>query len=115
MMFTYMGQIEQGIDTHTWMVFPGEWTRHGDWPDLLAAGVPSPVLVMYNKADRLFPLPAMRAAHERLSFLYSAAGDLGAYRGEFYEGDHKFDREMQRSAFAWFDAKLKNAAPGEKE
>ena len=29
------------------------------------------------------------------------------YKSMFYEGGHKFDRQMQAGAFAWFDRFLK--------
>jgi hypothetical protein len=45
----------------------------------------------------------MRAAHARLTALY---GDSGAYAGEFYPGPHRFDRQMQDSAFGWLDRRL---------
>jgi len=48
----------------------------------------------------------MRAAHERLSGLYAHAGQRDAYTGEFYPGPHKFDLEMQESAFNWLKQRL---------
>jgi len=48
----------------------------------------------------------MRAAHERLSGLYAHVGRRDAYTGEFYPGPHKFDLEMQESAFDWLKQKL---------
>ena len=30
------------------------------------------------------------------------------YRASFYDGPHKFDREMQKEAFAWFDRWLQS-------
>jgi hypothetical protein len=29
------------------------------------------------------------------------------YRTSFYDGPHKFDRDMQKEAFEWFDRWLK--------
>jgi hypothetical protein len=43
----------------------------------------------------------MAAAHERLARRFIAAGAAEAYTGQFYDGPHKFDLEMQAAAFAW--------------
>jgi hypothetical protein len=39
--------------------------------------------------------------------VYKKVGASERYRASFYDGPHKFDREMQREAFAWFDRWLK--------
>jgi hypothetical protein len=56
--------------------------------------------VQFNRDDQLFTPEGMHAAHERLAARYEQAGAPEAYVGEFYDGRHKFDRAMQRSAFA---------------
>jgi dienelactone hydrolase len=104
MMSTYGGLLDRHVSTHTWMLFPAGWARHGDWPDLAACRAPLPLLVQYDLDDELFTGEGMRAADERLREHY--AGAPGGYTGEFYPGRHKFDLEMQRSAFAWLTARL---------
>ena len=106
MMSTYGGLLDRHVSTHTWMFFPAGWPRHGDWPDLAACRAPSPLLVQYDLDDELFTVEGMRAADERLREHYAGAGSPDAYSGEFYPGLHKFDLEMQGSAFAWLKARL---------
>jgi dienelactone hydrolase len=106
MMSTYSGLLDRHVATHTWMLFPAGWARHGDWPDLAACRAPLPLLVQYDLDDELFSVEGMRAANERLQEHYAGAGCPGSYSGEFYPGPHKFDLEMQRSAFAWLKAQL---------
>jgi dienelactone hydrolase len=101
MMSTYAELLDHNVSTHTFMLFPGGWPRHGDWPDLVASRAPSPLLVQYDLEDSLFPESGMRKADQLLKTRYEEAGEPGAYRGEFYPGPHKFDVEMQTSAFAW--------------
>ena len=48
----------------------------------------------------------MEAAHERIAGHYRRAGAAEAYLGQFYDGPHKFDLEMQESAFAWVQTQL---------
>ena len=64
------------------------------------------VCVKYDLDDGLFTEKGMRNADQRLRALYSEAGDVDAYCGEFYAGPHKFDLEMQASAFAWLKQTL---------
>jgi dienelactone hydrolase len=109
MMSTYAGLLDRHVSTHTWMFFPAGWARHGDWPDLAACRAPLPLLVQYDLDDELFTVEGMRAAHERLQEHYAAAGASDAYTGEFYPGLHKFDLEMQGSAFAWLKSRLEGA------
>lgn len=106
MMSTYAGLLGDHVDKHTWMIFPPVYARLGDWPDLAAARAPAPLLVQYDEDDGLFSPEGMRAAHDRLIDLYTAAGDPDAYVGQFYPGPHKFDVPMQQAAFAWLGERL---------
>jgi dienelactone hydrolase len=106
MMSSYAGLLDRHVSTHTWMLFPGGWARHGDWPDLAACRAPLPLLVQYDLDDELFTVEGMRASHMRLQAHYACGGAPDAYTGEFYPGLHKFDLEMQESAFAWLKARL---------
>ena len=88
------------------MFFPAGLARFGDWPDLASCRAPSPLLVQYDRDDGLFTLDGMQAAHQRIAGHYERAGQPDAYRGEFYDGPHKFDEEMQESAFIWLEQQL---------
>jgi dienelactone hydrolase len=99
MMTTLPALLDHLVRDHTWMFFPPGLAARADWPDLVAARAPSPLLVQFNRDDQLFTPEGMRAADERLAARYRQAGAQNAYVGEFYEGPHKFDRAMQRSAF----------------
>ncbi len=106
LMSTYAGLLDHDVATHTWMFFPSQLARMGDWPDLAASRAPAPLLVQYDNEDPLFTLEGMHAADERLKAIYSAAGVGDNYRGQFYPGPHKFDLEMQAAAFTWLKEKL---------
>lgn len=106
MMSTYEALLDRHVASHTWMLFPGDWAEHGDWSDLAACRAPSPLLVQYDREDPLFPADGMRDAHRRIAGHYRAAGRPDAYRGEFYDGPHKFDTAMQEAAFDWLGAHL---------
>ena len=106
MMSTYEGLLDHNVANHTWTLFPHGWPRHGDWPDLTASRAPSPLLVQYDLEDELFTKDGMVGAHEKLEAHYQRMGQPENYRGEFYPGPHKFDLDMQRSAFAWLKRTL---------
>ncbi len=104
MMASYEYLLDKYVMPHTWMLFPAGWSQYGDWPDLAACRTPSPLLVQYNTDDELFSREAMIAADQRLATHYRNTDD--AYQGEFYPGPHKFDLDMQQSAFAWLKRQL---------
>ncbi len=100
LMTTYPALLDHNM-SHTWMLFPFGWARHGDWPDIAACRAPRPLLVQYDLQDHLFTEEGMRDAHVRLQSHYASAGKPEAYTGQFYPGPHKFDLEMQAAAFDW--------------
>jgi dienelactone hydrolase len=106
MMSTYDGLLDHNVFTHTWMFFPFQWARYGDWPDLAACRAPSPLLVQYDLDDTLFTPEGMHAADTRLALHYQSVGHPESYTGQFYPGPHKLDLEMQAAAFTWLKEHL---------
>jgi dienelactone hydrolase len=109
LMTTYQALLDHNM-SHTWMLFPFGWARHGDWPDIAACRAPLPLLVQYNLQDHLFTEAGMRDAHARLQDHYASVGERDAYTGQFYLGPHKFDLEMQQAAFDWLKHQLLKTA-----
>ncbi len=105
LMTTYQALLDHNM-SHTWMLFPFGWARHGDWPDIAACRAPLPLLVQYDLQDHLFTEQGMRDAHARLKDHYARVGKPAAYTGQFYPGPHKFDLEMQLAAFDWLKKQL---------
>ena len=83
------------------MLFPSGWSLRGDWPDLAASAAPAPLLIHYLLDDAQFTVAGMRGADARIAMHYRKVGAAEAYRGEFYPGPHRFDAEMQQTAFSW--------------
>ncbi|MFB4295753.1 dienelactone hydrolase family protein [Actinomadura sp. NTSP31] len=90
---------EEHVAAHSWMLFPPGLTRLADWPGVLAARAPAPLMVLYAEADPLFPAEGMRRAHRQLTAAYRKAPDR--YTGAFFDAPHLFDRPMQEAAFGW--------------
>lgn len=106
LMSTYSGLYDHNVQSHTWMFFPPQWSRYGDWPDLVACQAPAPLCVQYDLEDDLFTEEGMRAADGRLADHYASVGCPEAYTGQFYPGPHKFDIEMQEASFQWLKKTL---------
>src|SRR6185312_573290 len=107
MMTTWRDYLLNKCYTHTWMCYVPGLPRDLDYPEILGISVPNPVLVLNNRQDALFTMPEMQRADGILTSVYQKAGASERYKASFYDGPHKFDREMQKEAFAWFDRWLK--------
>ncbi len=93
--------------THTWMTYTPILPKYLDFPEILGLRAPLPTMTLNNNQDRLFTHSEMKRADEILQEVFTKAGAAGNYKGGFYEGDHKFDAQMQKDAFDWFDRWLK--------
>ncbi len=110
MMSTWRDYLLNKCFTHTWMCYIPGIARELDYPEILGLNAPNPVLVLNNRQDQLFTLSEMERADRILAEVYRKAGASDRYRASFYDGPHKFDAEMQKEAFAWFDRWLKPSA-----
>ena len=99
-MATLRSLLDHNVANHSWLLFPPGLASIYDWPELVASGKPSSLLVQYNKNDDHFPLDGMREAHRRLLRYFSEFAPR-RYEGVFYPGPHKFDVAMQEDSFRW--------------
>jgi dienelactone hydrolase len=93
--------------THTWMTYVPLLPRDLDFPEILALRAPAATLVLNCTEDTLYTVPEMRRADTILRETFERGGAAEMYRCNFYPGGHKFDLEMQKDAFEWFDRHLK--------
>ncbi len=93
--------------THTWMTFAPLLPQDLDFPEILALRAPAATMVLNCRQDGLYSLPEMERADAIMAETFKRANASDRYRCNFYEGGHKFDREMQKDAFDWFDRFLK--------
>ncbi|WP_052422452.1 dienelactone hydrolase family protein [Nonomuraea candida] len=94
------------VERHTWMLWPPGLPRLGDYPDLVAARAPAPLMVQYALRDELFPEAGMRRAHAIIGERYRDAP--GGYEAVFADVPHSFDVPGQERAFDWLAAHLKS-------
>ena len=95
------------IDTHSWVHFAPTLHRYLDLPDVVSMMAPKPLLVQQCAHDDLYTPPGMQAAVDKIAAVYKKAGAEGAFSGQFYDTKHRFTREMQDDAFAFFEKHLK--------
>ncbi len=93
--------------THTWMTYTPVLPNFLDFPEILGLRVPLPTMTLNNREDGLFTLPEMQRADKILQDVFAKAKASDHYKGNFYDGPHKFDVKMQEDAFQWFDQWLK--------
>jgi len=107
MMTTWRDYLLYKSHTHTWMVYVPTLPLEMDYPEILSLRAPLPTMVLNNWQDQLFTPTEMERADQMIKKVYEKAGNKENYRCSFYPGPHKFDRDMQQEAFAWFERWLK--------
>lgn len=105
-MSTVSPMIHAHLDTHSWVHFLPALHRHLDWPDIAALTAPRSLMVLQCSRDELFPPAGMRESVDRIAAAYGKAGVNDRFIGRFYDEPHRFSRQMQDDAFAWFDQQL---------
>ena len=107
LMSTWSDFILNKSYTHTWMTYASLLPKYLDFPEILGLRAPLPTMTLNNDQDGLFTLSEMKRADKILQEVFEIAGAQDHYKGGFYPGIHKFDAQMQRDAFNWFDKWLK--------
>ena len=93
--------------THTWMMYLPGLTNLMDFPDLYSLHGRKPTMTLYDEDDDLFTPEGQHGADCRLRAIYEKMGVPEMYEGHFYPGPHKFDIEMQQTAFVFYDKWMK--------
>lgn len=93
--------------THTWMTYVPLLPNELDFPEIFGLRAPLPTMVLNDNDDDLYTLTEMKRADDILKEVFNKAGAADKYKCLFYDGPHKFDRQMQKDAFEWFDKWLK--------
>ncbi|MCF6473247.1 acetylesterase [Nonomuraea sp. MG754425] len=104
MVSSFRDMLDGHVQRHTWMLWPPGLPRLGDWPDLVAARAPEPLMVQYAMRDELFPADGMRRAHTMIGERYRESPE--SYAAVFADVPHSFDVPMQERAFDWLSARL---------
>jgi len=95
--------------THTWMTYAPLLPKYLDFPEILAARAPAATMVQNTTEDPLYTLSEVKRAFEILEETFEKGGAKEMFQSRLYPGPHKFDLEMQKDAFDWFDQHLRTA------
>lgn len=93
--------------THTWMTYVPLLPNELEFPEILGLRVSLPTLVLNDVDDALYTMDEMKQAEQILTEVYAKAKAAKQFKCSYYPGPHKFDAEMQKEAFAWFEQHLK--------
>lgn len=105
-MTTWKDLVVDKSFTHTWMTYVPILPNELDFPEILGLNLPNATFVQNCNEDGLYTLSEMHVADDILREVYGKAGVSDKYKCTFYPGGHKFDKPMQKDAFAWFDDTL---------
>lgn len=106
-MTTWKDLVVDKSFTHTWMTYVPILPNELDFPEILGLNLPNATFVQNCNEDGLYTLSEMHVADDILQEVYDKAGVSDKYKCTFYPGGHKFDKPMQKDAFAWFNDTLK--------
>jgi dienelactone hydrolase len=105
-MSTVRPMVHAHVNTHSFVHFLPAVHRYLDWPDVASLTAPRSLMVLQCRHDQLFPLAGMTESIEKIAAVYDKAGVKEKFVGRFYDVPHRYSREMQDDAFAWFDEQL---------
>ena len=102
-MTTYESMFREGLRNHSYMVCIPGLTGTVDFPQVISAAAPRPLLVQQCSRDELFSIEGMAKACEIIDGVYSGINGESKYKYMFYDNGHQFNIKMQEDAFGWFD------------
>ena len=105
-MSTVRPMLHAHVDTHSFVHFLPAIHRYLDWPDVASLTAPRSLMVLQCSQDQLFPLAGMKESIEKIAAVFERAGAKEKFVGRFYDVRHRYTRQMQDDAFAWFDQRL---------
>lgn len=106
MMSTWRDYLLYNSFTHTWMIYVPHLPREMDYSEIFSLQAPKPRFVLSCEEDGIFDYNEQRRSHRILQDVYEKAGAASQLRTQFYPGGHKFDQQMQKDAFDWFDEQI---------
>jgi len=87
------------------MLHPG-LLKDLDYPDVASLACPKPMLFYNGLQDRLFPVPGVKQAYEKMRSVWNSQGRAEVLETRLWDVPHEFNAEMQDAAFAWLDQQL---------
>ncbi|MGA9871494.1 MAG: hypothetical protein WBQ44_10185 [Rhodococcus sp. (in: high G+C Gram-positive bacteria)] len=95
---TFIDIADGHADDTTWLMITPGLPAVCDWPDVVASGCPTPLLVQFALDDAHFGLSGMRDAEAALERAYASSGALLT---QWFSHGHRFSAAMQDEAALW--------------
>ncbi|MEZ0492018.1 alpha/beta fold hydrolase [Kineococcus sp. TBRC 1896] len=111
MVSTLREALPEHLHCHTWALMTPGLGRVADWPQVVAASAPTPLLVQFAAQDALFPAAGMNRARGVLADAYADAGAPDRFLGTVHDVPHSFGRTQQGEAFDWLARHLPAGRP----
>ncbi|WP_320201197.1 dienelactone hydrolase family protein [Agrobacterium sp. rho-13.3] len=96
-------QLRGGSAWH--MTHPG-LMQHLDYPDVASLSAPNPMLMFAGEEDRLFPVPSVNDAFDKMKNVWAAWNAADRFESKFWPCGHVFETEQQDYAFGWLDGRF---------
>ena len=80
--------------------------KYLDHMDIAGIACPKPMLFYHGRYDKLFPVPGVEEAYEKLHKIWASQGADSKLETKIWDVPHQFNQEMQEEAFMWLDKVL---------
>ncbi len=80
-----------------------------DYPDIASIACPKPMLFFNGEKDRLFPVPSVKEAYEKMRMVWESQNTGEQLVTKLWPVPHEFNQEMQEEAFKWLDERMNNS------
>ncbi len=84
------------------MIHPGLFW-YLDYPDIASIACPKPMLFYNGLQDKLFPVPSVEAAYDKMHAVWRSQGAEDHLKTKLWDVPHEYNSEMQEEAFDWLD------------
>jgi dienelactone hydrolase len=117
-MTSMTGQIMPGLNavkgsSKYTMLHPGVYPLL-DYADIAGLACPKPMLFYNGLQDKLFPIPTVKSAYEKLHNIWRSQGMEDRLETRLWDVPHTFNLEMQETAFDWLDQQIVKLQPADK-
>ena len=95
---TFIDVADGHADDTTWLMITPGLPAVCDWPDVVASGCPTPLLVQFAQDDAHFGIDGMRDAEASLVRAYAGTEALAT---QWFSHGHRFSSDMQDEVALW--------------
>lgn len=99
---TYRALLESGHFDFFCGIVPG-LLKYGDVYSVMAMIAPRPYLILVGKLETVFSYKGAEEVYKNIRHIYSLYGEESKVKLFAQECEHRFNKEMHKEAYEWFD------------